>query len=397
MNLLQIDIKQSKIIPSVAIILLLTQMTVAFFDMEMFLASYAALAGMLVAFVLSTFLLVRKKTLHLFDIYILLFAIILEGLSIFNGADWKNCLYLMFSISTSLFLFNYYQDRYNTLVFWICIVLSVAIYSQLIQCLLHPEMWLLESKQNYGFLLGGNYNQMGSRFIIALITGLLSVKFSKWFWINLVPLFICCFAILFMVRSMTSLTGLFLFLVLCLIRNQKAVSLGTIVMFIGIILFQVFVCFSGRGFENNEFARWFVMDILEKDMTFTGRTHMWDSALRVIAESPIWGHGLVDADWFRANMTTLAVGAHNFILNTMVYGGIILLVLYITIVIHCFQKLIHVKDIFSKKMMATYGILSIMMLFEVYEMPFVFLLLTIMFYYPGEEPTLKLTADEREQ
>lgn len=373
-------------------------MTVAFFDMDMLLASYLALAGMMMAFFVSTFLLIRKKTLHLFDIYILLFAIILEGISILNGTDWKNCLYIIFSIFTYLFLFNYYQKRYKTLIMGISLVLSVAIYCQLFQCIIHPEMWLLEdTKENHGFILGGNYNQMGSRIIIALTTGMLTTQYSKWFRFNLIPLFISCFAILFMVRSMTALSCLFLFLIFFFIRNKRLLSFSTLCMYIGIIFFQVFVCFSGKGFENNELARWFIIDILGKDMTFTGRTDMWDSALRVISDSPIWGYGLVDADWFTANMSTRAIGAHNFILNTMIYGGIILLILYITIVIHCIQRLIRINDINSKRMIAIFGIISIMMLFEVYEMPLVFLLLTIMYYYPGPATTPNLIADDREQ
>ena len=398
MNLLQINLQQSRLIPYVAIILLITQMTVSFFDMEMFLASYLALAGMLIAFLISTFLLIRKKTLHLFDIYILLFAITLEGISILNGADWKNCLYIIFSIFTYLFLFNYYQERYKTLVLGISLILSVAIYCQLYQCIIHPEMWITdEAKQNWGFLLGGNYNQMGSRFIIALTAGILTTQYNKWFWLNLIPLFICCFSILFMVRSMTSLSCLFLFLTFFLIRNKRLLSFSILCMYIGIILFQVFVCFSGKGFENNDLARWFIIDILGKDMTFTGRTDMWDSALRVIADSPIWGYGFVDADWLTANMSNRAIGAHNFILNTMVYGGIILLILYITIVIHSLQKLIRMHDMIAKKMIAAFGVLSIMMLFEVYGLPWVFLLLTIMYYYPGPEPATSLVSDEREQ
>ena len=159
-------------------------------------------------------------------------------------------------------------------------------------------------------------------------------------------------------------------------------------MYLGVILFQVIVCFSGKGLENNELARWFIIDVLEKDMTFTGRTEMWDSALRIIADSPIWGYGFGDADWFRAHMSNRAIGAHNYILNTMVYGGIILLVLYLAIIIQSFQNLIRANDFCSKRMMAAFGVMSIMMLFEIYSTPLVFLQLTIMYYYQKRTTTM---------
>ena len=78
-----------------------------------------------------------------------------------NGIGWKDWLYTAFTISTYLFLFNYYQNRYDTLLLAILAVLSVAIYCQLFQCVLHPDKWMVaDTKELHGFLLGGNYNQM---------------------------------------------------------------------------------------------------------------------------------------------------------------------------------------------------------------------------------------------
>lgn len=398
MNLLQIDIQQSKLIPFVAISLLMTHLTVSFFDMEMFMASYAALAGMLLVFFGSLVLLGRQRTLHQFDFLVLMFVFILEGISLMNGTDWKNWLYFSLAISAYIFLFNFYQERYRSIILAILCILSIAIYCQFFQCVTHPDMWLLEeTKENHGFILGGNYNQMGSRFIIALTAGMLSIRYSKWFWLNLVPLFSCCFAILFMVRSMTALSCLFLFLLFFLIQNKRLLSFGVIGVYVGVILFQAIVCFSGTGLENNDLARWFIVDILEKDMTFTGRTEMWDSALRIFANSPIWGYGFVDSDWFQAHMSNRAVGAHNYILNTLVYGGIMLLTLYFIIAVKSIGNLIRINDVTSLKMIAAFGVMCIMMLFEVYGTSLVFLLLTIMYYYPGQEVPGNQNPDAREQ
>lgn len=393
MNLLQIDIKHSNLIPLVAISLLTTYLAISFFDMEMFLASYVALAGMLFVFIFALFLIIRKRTLCSFDVAVLLFTFILEALSILNGVDWKNWLFFTLAISSYIILFNYYKEKYHILIFGILFVLSIATYCQLYQCIIHPEMWIAvdnpEDKNLHGFILGGNYNQMGSRMIIALTTAVISVTYSKWFWLNLVPLFICCFAILFMVRSMTALSCLFLFLLFFLIQSKKLLSFGTLSVYVIVILFQTIVCFSGTGLENNDLVRWFVEDVLEKDMTFTGRTEMWDSALRIISDSPIWGYGFVDGNWFVAHMSSRAIGAHNFILNTMVYGGVMLLVLYLVIAAKSIGNLIRINDITSIKMVAAFGIMSIMMLFEVYGTSLVFLLLTIMYYYPGPGSTGK--------
>lgn len=386
MNLLQIDIQQSKLVPFVIIALLLTFLSVSFYDMEMMTASYLTLSGMILGFFFSLVMILRQRTLCLFDFYVLLFVLVLEAISLANGVDWKHWLFSSLAISAYIFLFNFYQERYRSLILAILCVLSIAIYCQFFQCITHPDMWLIdESKEGHGYILGGNYNQMGSRLIIALTAGMLSIKYSKWFWLNLIPLFACCFAILFMVKSMTSLSCLFLILLFFLIPNKRLLSFGAICVYTGVILFQVIVCFSGTGLENNDLARWFIVDVLGKDMTFTYRTHMWDSALRVFAQSPIWGHGFVDTEWFVTHMSSLAVGAHNYILNTMVYGGVMLLALYFIIVAKSIDNLIRINDTTSIKMIAYFSVMCIMMLFEVYETPLVLLMLTIMYYYPGLE------------
>ena len=386
MSLFQINLRQSWLIPFVAIALLMTKMTVAFFDMEMFLASYVAQAGMLAAFLIALFLVIRDKKIHSYDLLVFAFMMFLEVVSLMNGTDWKNWFYVALTISTYLLLFNYYQDKYYTILLSILFVLSVAIYCQLFQCVLHPEKWIVEdAKDIHGFLLGGNYNHIGSRVIVALAVNIITANHNKWLKYNLALLIVCSFAILFMVRSMTSLSCMFLFLFLYLIRNQKLLSLGIVSLYIGAILFEVIVCFSGTGLQNNELASWFIKEVLGKDMTFTGRTYMWDSALRVIAESPVWGYGFVDREWYLSHMSTLAIGAHNYILNVLIFGGIILLALYIATIAKSIWHLSNINDIYAKRLMMAFGVLTIMMLFEVYETPFVFLLLTIMYYYPGQK------------
>ena len=129
-------------------------------------------------------------------------------------------------------------------------------------------------------------------------------------------------------------------------------------------------------------------------MTFTGRTYMWDAAIRVINQSPIWGYGYPDREWYMANMTTRAIGAHNYILNTMIYGGVILLIIYISAIVKSIAHLIKINDVNSMRLMSAFGVFNIMMLFEVYETPLVFLLLTIMYYYPGQEPQSKPVKNE---
>ena len=390
MNLLQIDIGRSRIIPFVSISIVTVFMTISFIDLEQQMASYLALIGTIaVLFVSIGFLLLRKK-IHTFDIIVLLYIVILEVVSALNGSEWKFWLWHMFSITAYLLIFNYYETRYHTIILAIILVLSIAIYCQLYQCVMHPEMWLLKDEKNIrGYILGGNYNGIGIRMLIAITASMIGLKYSKWIKINLITLTISCFAILFMVRSMTSLSGIFILLFLFLIKNKKLLLFGTIGMYAGAFLFQTFVCFSGTGLENNEFASWLVKDVLEKDLTFTNRTYIWDSAIRVFAESPIWGYGFFSTEWFKAHIAAEG-GMDNFIICHMIYGGIILLSLYTILVLKTLFLLITIKDLTAIRLMAVFGVLSIMMLFEAYDTPLVFLLLTMMYYYQFQQPIVTL-------
>jgi hypothetical protein len=75
----------------------------------------------------------------------------------------------------------------------------------------------------------------------------------------------------------------------------------------------------------------------------------------------------------------------NFIICHMIYGGIILLSLYTILVLKTLLRLIITKDLTAMRLMAVFGVLCIMMLFEAYDTQLVFLLFTMMYYYTYQE------------
>ena len=184
-----------------------------------------------------------------------------------------------------------------------------------------------------------------------------------------------------MVQSMTSVTCILLMILLCLLPSKNVQRLACFSILVIAVLFEIFVCFQGKGFENNELARWFLIDILGKDMTFTHRTTMWDAALRVIGESPIWGYGNVDEKWFISNMSSQAIGSHNFILGILINGGIIGLVIYLYVFYIALRKLIAYNDYYSNMIFIGIASLCIMMLMEYYPVQFPFYLFTLAYYY----------------
>lgn len=352
------------------------------FAMEQFLLSYVSLAAMLSVSLMAGYLLIRQQTLSRYNLVVLLYLLLIAGVSLMSGTNWKEWIYVSLAIVSALILFHYYRNQYQALVIGALIVLSIGVYTQLLQCVLHPEMWLIrDDKMNTGYILGGNYNQIGSRVLFAFALGTISVQYSKWWYLNLIPLVIAGLAIQSMVQSMTSFSCILLFLLFCLIRSRKLMRWGLIGLYSGWILFQCVACFSGTGLENNETISWFVEDVLGKDMTFTGRTEMWDAALHAISRSPIWGYGFVGKEWYLSNMTTRAIGAHNFILNNLLFGGISTLLLYATMIAMSIRHLLRQGNREALLLIAAFGCLSTMMLFETYPVPIVLLMLSMMYYY----------------
>lgn len=379
---MKIDIKSMYVVPMVMMIVFAIHTSISFNAIESSLASYLSLAITIMSFVLALTLIIRASNISRLSLFAAFFLFLVEAVSLAIGVEWKDWIYTIVDVALLMFLFHYYSGNLHPLLTGAVIGFSLCIYAQLFQCITNPDMWLIvDEKTNVGYLLGGNYNSIGCRVLVALLTGILSLKISKWWWINLVPLIASGVTILFMVQSMTSVTCILLMILLCLLPSRNLQRLACFSILVIVVLFEVFVCFQGKGFENNDLARWFLIDILGKDMTFTNRTNMWDAALRVIGESPIWGYGYVTEKWFFSNMSSQAIGSHNFILGILINGGIIGLGLYLYIFYLALRKLIAYKDYYSNVIFIGIASLSIMMLMEYYPVQFPFYLFTLAYYY----------------
>jgi len=184
------------------------------------------------------------------------------------------------------------------------------------------------------------------------------------------------------VGSMTASTSIILFLLLILIPYARLRRIAIFGILVSVVLFQVFVCFNGKGIENNNLIVWFVEDVLGKDITFTNRTHMWDSALRVITESPLWGYGFPTKIWYTTRMTSFAIGPHNMLLAMLIYGGIITFVLYLYFLIVSLFRAFRIRNYWADCIIMGVSVLCLMMLMEVYPVNIAFTLFIIAEYYP---------------
>lgn len=92
-------------------------------------------------------------------------------------------------------------------------------------------------------------------------------------------------------------------------------------------------------FNNVELFKPFIVNTLGKDLSFTGRTVIWASAIILIIKKPIIGSGFLDSVQF-INLTGNYGGTqpHNLFLAILVYSGFIGLIIYIYIYVKAIIK-----------------------------------------------------------
>jgi len=381
---MKLDLKNMKFMQWSIAFLLIVQVVFSFNIMDSLRPlSYLSLGLCFLGF--SVMLPIRCRSLHfsIFELLNVLYFLLLFVFTLLNGTDLKTVLYKFVEIALLLMLISQFSHAMRITIISFATAFSLAVYSNFLIMMMFPE-WIMSftGSEEDSFLLGGNYNQMGVRIICAITTNILCVPYSRWWLLNTVALSMIGLATLLLVGSMTATSSLLVFFILTIFAKGKIFRASVIAFAFFILFFQLAVVFSGEGLHNNELAVFIIEDVLGKDITFTNRTYLWDAAGRLFVESPIFGYGMPDVDWYYSHLSTLAIGPHNFIYNQMLMGGLILPIIIILMFIVAFRRC----PVFSERnsQILTLSIVTIffMMLMEVYSLFFVVYILSLIYFYP---------------
>ncbi len=380
----KVALKDMTLLPFCMIFALVINVCMSLSNLEFMALSYAVQAVVLASFLFMTYLMIHEGGMSRYGFLFFLFMFLMVCFTILNATDIKNGLYTTIAVWLMMLILRYWRHRMGMLLQCFAIALSFCAYVNFLHVLTNPLMWLVdENKSPTGYLLGGNYNQMGCRLIIAIITSILCLRYHRLWMVNVIGVSVAVVATLAMVGSMTSLSMIAVFLLYCVVPSRRLRRWGIYGLFAGFLIFQIFVVFSEHGLENNEMAVYIVEDVLKKDITFTNRTHMWDSALRIIVKSPLYGYGYVDGDWFKSYMTSWATGPHNFVLYVLVTGGIVLMALYVMICLMAYKAIHPFRDErLAQTTLFCVVTLMFMALMEAYPFPVMFYAISLLYYYP---------------
>lgn len=228
----------------------------------------------------------------------------------------------------------------------ITIVLCVLLFANFITILYKPDGFLI------GYLKKWLFGTKNNHFSLILPCIMCSYIYYKYIRNNTIIKFLIILSIsiisIFIMQSATSLVAMIILLAYFLFYkflkvnkkiNAKAFMICYLLLFIGVIVFQV----------QNNFS-YIIEDVLNKDLTFTGRTDIWKRAIDFIEKSPIIGYGNESniVRVFKFNSKS-SIHCHNMILEIIYQGGIIftfLFTYFIKIIINKI-KLIENKELYN--------------------------------------------------
>lgn len=299
---------------------------------------------------ITLILTLKKKRISLIIVLIFFFFVILNISNVMSNGVLNNG--VMISLyGFSLCLISDYCIRRNSFHFFkaLKLVLSFLVIVNFVGILLFPNGLYLNSHtgfNQYGCLLGYK-----NSLIIYIIPALLSsfvVSFKKYNRLTKFDYFLTFLSFLsvILVNSSTSIITMFIitFYVLFYKRFHKLLKLNIKTYYFSSLLLN----FSIVVFRIQDLFSYFIVGILKKNLTFTGRTYIWDYYLKIVWDKPWFGYGIQDST-YRANQIAdayAAIHCHNQLLETFYETGLVGLGIYLWVHILSFINLYKYRHTF---------------------------------------------------
>lgn len=327
-----------------------------------------------------------RVKLNSIEKYGLFYFTFIVAISILNELQNSNLIALMgrfMEISTVLMIVHIHKNNLNPIIMTCTFTLSVLVYVNFYNLLENPSGMINSSGEPY-FLLGTNYNQIGTKILFAFLFSIISSKINKYFILNNIGVGVLGLASVLIVGSMTSVVCLSILMFAYLLSwNHKVNKLVFWTLSGFFCFFQIFIVFGGEHLSGDIFLNF--LNSIGKDSTFTGRTSLWERSSFYFWDSPILGHGFItpsdyaDSPFFHGD----ARNSHNYVYNLLHKGGIVLFFIVYKLLSISFRKIKSSFDYGIGYMIVISSVIFfIMSLFECYDSFWVFMILVLMFYFP---------------
>ena len=313
-------------------------------------------------------------------------------------------IYYWITIWNILLIAKLYMTRdFVRHLYHVGILFSFLVYLNVILYVLFPDgLWVdtewLGNGDKTRYLFG-NYNQTGIVGLIALLiwgayTFLTGRGYKNMFW-----LMVCNLGVVAIMGSMTSTVGILIICLYFLLHKRIKHPFRWVSIFFTLyILFFVIIVWQGKNLQEWPLLTDFVVNVLHKNITFTHRTYLWFSSVKLIMDSPIIGYGARDVEWMIKAIG--GSGPHNIWLLMLLEGGLVSFTLLVNMFVVIFRSLRKRHDVVGSYVAVCISVLLLMSLFETYNTICFFFILIIAYYmrYAKKEqeeiPTLNDTENE---
>lgn len=285
----------------------------------------------------------------------------------------------------------YWKDNFQDNLKYIAIAFSILIYLNAILLIIYPHgIWIdteWVGRGDAARYLFGNYNQIGLVCLLGITAQAMYSLSSGEGKKNLILLLIISIASVLKVGSMTSAVGLcILAIYICTYKVIKRPQVFFWIFAVLYVAFFVGIIWLGNSIDEIRLVSHFVEGVLSKDSSFSSRTDIWNNAVELIKESPIYGYGVQNVEWNDSHLG--GSGTHNLWLLLLLQGGFILWFIFHFILIFVIVRAKKSHITHTTIGIVSLCILMLMSLFEAYNMVQVFLLMQFVYYSPTlNDPT----------
>ncbi len=312
------------------------------------------------------FIIFRKGKYSKIINYILILIGILFISSVINGTDLSVCFNNSITILVLCLIVDY-GLKYDTKLFLksFGFLLSTFIYINFISILFNPNgMYINENGFKMNWFLG--YKNTHILFILPaiLINFLYSYMKKQKFNFSNYLLLVVSILSTFIVDNSTGIVGLFILTLFLLFK--KIFNYEKIFNIINYFILSAILFFSIIVFRVQNYFSYFIVNVLHKNITFTGRVYIWDKAIDFIKNKPLIGYGNISFKY-----SDVVLSTHNTILGIMHKIGIIGIISFFSIVFVSIKQLwINRNNYLCKFVSIIFLAYFIMMLTEAYSLEY---------------------------
>lgn len=296
-----------------------------------------------VIFIIVLFKYISQKRISKFILFLILFYAIKGIATILNSGDISSVITEAYPIiGICMFIELHLNKNPKQLIRAFSYVLTTLTVISCITILIRPEGYADVYSKIY-FQRPGN--QMSSFCILSMFFSSIHAYIKKdkkttiFTWILLA----INTYIIVRVNSTSGLIAWIAFNIYFIIPNMKIIN--KIISFKnGVYLYVVFF-FSVIVFKIQDKLAFLIENLLGKNLTFTGRTNLWDTALMMISKKPLFGYGMSD----NTNIIYSAeqgkfLSGHNQFIQLLLEGGIVSLVFFLIIIYLVYLQLRKYKE-----------------------------------------------------